>query len=319
MRGAVIGGGLLGLEAAGALVGLGAACTVVEFAPRLMALQVDEGGGEALRRIIEGMGVDVRLGTASESIDADADGRVAGLRLAGDDGAAARSTSSCSPPGVRPRDELAAPAGLATGPRGGVVVDEACRTDDARVWAIGEVACIGGRCLGLVAPGYAMAEVVVDRLLGGDATFPGADLSTKLKLLGVDVASFGDAFATTPGALELVYSDPVAGVYTKIVVTDDARTLLGGVLVGDASAYASLRPMVGAELGGDPALWLLPENAGAERPAGRAAGAGRGLLVQQRDRRRHPRRRDRARAATTWRRSRGARGPARRAGRASRS
>ena len=168
--------------------------------------------------------------------------------------------------GVRPRDELAAPAGLATGPRGGVVVDEACRTDDARVWAIGEVACIGGRCLGLVAPGYAMAEVVVDRLLGGEATFPGADLSTKLKLLGVDVASFGDAFATTPGALELVYSDPVAGVYTKIVVTDDARTLLGGVLVGDASAYASLRPMVGAELGGDPALWLLPENAGAERP-----------------------------------------------------
>ena len=168
--------------------------------------------------------------------------------------------------GVRPRDELAAPAGLATGPRGGVVVDEACRTEDARVWAIGEVACIAGRCLGLVAPGYAMAEVVVDRLLGGEATFPGADLSTKLKLLGVDVASFGDAFATTPGALELVYSDPVAGVYTKIVVTDDARTLLGGVLVGDASAYASLRPMVGAELGGDPALWLLPENAGAERP-----------------------------------------------------
>jgi nitrite reductase (NADH) large subunit len=168
--------------------------------------------------------------------------------------------------GVRPRDELAAPAGLATGPRGGVAVDEACRTGDPRVWAVGEVASIEGRCLGLVAPGYAMAEVVVDRLLGGDATFPGADLSTKLKLLGVDVASFGDAFATTPGALELVYSDPVAGVYTKLVVTDDARTLLGGVLVGDASAYASLRPMVGAELGGDPALWLLPEGAGGERP-----------------------------------------------------
>ena len=267
VRGAVIGGGLLGLEAAGALVGLGASCTVVEYAPRLMTLQVDEGGGEALRRIIEGMGVDVRLGTASESIQADGDGRVAALRLAGDDAADAVPVDVVVfATGVRPRDELAAPAGLATGPRGGVVVDEACRTDDARVWAIGEVACIGGRCLGLVAPGYAMAEVVVDRLLGGEATFPGADLSTKLKLLGVDVASFGDAFATTPGALELVYSDPVAGVYTKIVVTDDARTLLGGVLVGDASAYASLRPMVGAELGGDPALWLLPENAGAERP-----------------------------------------------------
>jgi nitrite reductase (NADH) large subunit len=265
VRGAVVGGGLLGLEAAGALVGLGAATTVVEFAPRLMALQVDDGGGQTLRRIIEGMGVDVRLRSASESIDADADGRVAGLRLADQDDALPVDVVVFAT-GVRPRDELAGPAGLLTGARGGVVVDDACRTEDPRVWAVGEVACIGGRCLGLVAPGYAMAEVVADRLLGGGATFPGADLSTKLKLLGVDVASFGDAFASTPGALELVYSDPVAGVYTKLVVTDDARTLLGGVLVGDASAYASLRPMVGAELGGDPALWLVPEGAGGERP-----------------------------------------------------
>ena len=264
-RGVVVGGGLLGLEAAGALVGLEAHCTVVEFAPRLMALQVDEGGGHALRRIIEGMGVDVRLGAGSESITVDAAGRVAGLRVAGEE------VDLCADvvvfaTGVRPRDELAGPAGLATGPRGGVVVDEGCRTTDPRVSAIGEVACIEGRCLGLVAPGYTMAEVTVDRLLGGDATFPGADLSTKLKLLGVDVASFGDAFATTPGALELVHSDPVSGVYKKLVVTDDARTLLGGILVGDASAYASLRPMVGAELGSDPGLWLLPESAGAERP-----------------------------------------------------
>ena len=106
VRGAVIGGGLLGLEAAGALVGLGAACTVVEFAPRLMALQVDEGGGQALRRIIEGMGVDVRVGTASESIDADADGRVAGLRLAGEPDAVPVDVVVFAT-GVRPRDELA--------------------------------------------------------------------------------------------------------------------------------------------------------------------------------------------------------------------
>ena len=264
-RGVVVGGGLLGLEAAGALVGLDAHCTVVEFAPRLMALQVDEGGGHALRRIIEGMGVDVRVGAGSESISVDAAGRVAGLRVAGDE-ADLPADVVVFATGVRPRDELAGPAGLDTGPRGGVVVDEGCRTADPRVSAIGEVACIEGRCLGLVAPGYTMAEITVDRLLGGDATFPGADLSTKLKLLGVDVASFGDAFATTPGALELVHSDPVSGVYKKLVVTDDARTLLGGILVGDASAYASLRPMVGAELGSDPGLWLLPENAGAERP-----------------------------------------------------
>ena len=164
--------------------------------------------------------------------------------------------------GVRPRDELGRAAGLEIGERGGVVVDEACRTSVPGVWAIGEVACIEGRVWGLVAPGYTMAEIVADRLLGGEATFPGADTSTKLKLLGVDVASFGDAFGATEGALDIVYADPVAGVYKKLVLSDDARTLLGGILVGDASAYSGLRPMVGRELGADPAAFLLPEGPG---------------------------------------------------------
>ena len=271
VRGAVVGGGLLGLEAAGALTSLEVATTVVEFAPRLMALQVDEGGGVALRRIIERMGVEVRTGAASETVEAGPDGAVGALRLSGDPSPLPVDVVVVAT-GVRPRDELAAPAGLAVGPRGGVLVDEGCRTADERVFAVGEVACIEGRCLGLVAPGYSMAEIVVDRLLGGDATFPGADLSTKLKLLGVDVASFGDAFAQSPGALEIVHADPVAGTYKKLVLSDDARVLLGGILVGDASAYASLRPMVGAELGGDPALWLLPEDAGA-RPQTELPGA----------------------------------------------
>ncbi len=164
--------------------------------------------------------------------------------------------------GVRPRDELARAAELEIGERGGVVVDEACRTSVPGVWAIGEVACIEGRVWGLVAPGYTMAEIVADRLLGGEATFPGADTSTKLKLLGVDVASFGDAFGTSEGALDIVYADPIAGVYKKLVLSDDARTLLGGILVGDASAYSGLRPMVGRELGADPAAFLLPEGSG---------------------------------------------------------
>src|SRR5690606_35488398 len=97
--------------------------------------------------------------------------------------------------GVRPRDELAREAGLDMGERGGVLVDDACRTSDPYVSAIGEVACIQGACIGLVAPGYAMAEVAADRLLGGAALFRGADTATKLKPSGVDVASFGDAFA----------------------------------------------------------------------------------------------------------------------------
>ena len=122
---------------------------------------------------------------------------------------------------------------------------------------------------GLVAPGYAMAEVAADRLAGGEAAFITADTATKLKLLGVDVASFGDAFATTADALELVFSDSVEGVYKKLVVTDDGQRLLGGMLVGDASAYASLRPLVGSglPLPDDPAALILP----AGQPAGQGA------------------------------------------------
>jgi len=257
VRGAVIGGGLLGLEAAGALQGLGAHATVIQFADRLMNLQVDEGGGEALKRLIENLGVTVRCNTATQEIKAGKDGSVGSLVFG--DGGEQLVDVVIFATGVRPRDELGAQAGLELGARGGVVVDDTCLTADPAVSAIGEVACIQGSCIGLIAPGNTMAEIAVDRLLGGESTFPGADLATKLKLLGVDVASFGDAFATTPGALEMVYADPVNGVYKKLVLTDDATTLLGGVLVGDASAYASLRPMVGAALPGDPAAWILPE------------------------------------------------------------
>ena len=111
--------------------------------------------------------------------------------------------------GIRPRDALARECDLEVAPRGGVLVDEQCRTADPHVFAIGECAAPGGTMYGLVAPGYAMAEVVVDALLDGPGTFTGADMSTKLKLLGIDVASFGDAFATTDGALELTYADAV--------------------------------------------------------------------------------------------------------------
>ncbi|MGZ4496774.1 MAG: nitrite reductase large subunit NirB, partial [Nocardioides sp.] len=156
--------------------------------------------------------------------------------------------------------------------RGGVLVDEQCRSSDPRVFAVGECAAPGGRMYGLVAPGYAMAEVVVDALLGGAGTFTGADMSTKLKLLGVDVASFGDAFATSQGALELVYADAVAGVYKKLVVSDDGSRLLGGVLVGDASAYGVLRPMVatatnpGIPLPANPEELILPAARGGAGP-----------------------------------------------------
>ncbi|MEU1968122.1 nitrite reductase large subunit NirB [Micromonospora sediminicola] len=263
--GAVIGGGLLGLEAANALRLLGLATSVVEFAPRLMPVQVDEAGGAMLRRYVEELGVTSYLGVATTALRPGPDGTVAALSLA--DGRTVDAELVVVAAGIRPRDELARAAGLPVGPRGGVLVDTACRTADERIWAVGECAAVDGVCHGLVAPGYATAEVVADRLLGGAATFPGADTATKLKLLGVDVASFGDAHGVTPGCLDVTFTDPATRSYAKLVLSDDARTLLGGVLVGDASAYPTLRASVGGPLPAPPLALLAP-----------AGGAGAGAL-----------------------------------------
>ena len=258
--GTVVGGGLLGLEAAGALRGLDVDCTVIQSSDRLMSAQLDLPAGDALRRLIETRGIGVRTGSITTRLDPDPSGQVAGLEFR--DGDYARTDVVVFTVGVRPRDELARSAGLAVEPHGGVKIDEGCLTSDPAISAIGEVASFEGQCVGLVAPGYAMAEVAATHLLGGEAEFGGFDLSTKLKLSGVDVASFGDAFAETPGALDVIYSDPVAGVYKKLVLSDDAKTLLGGILVGDASSYGALRPLIGRPLGGDPAAHLLPEGVG---------------------------------------------------------
>ena len=263
--GAVIGGGLLGLEAANALVSLGLETHVVEMAPRLMPVQLDDAGGANLVRHIEKLGVQVHRGAATEKV-IDEDGRVTGLALGTGDVIDAEVVVFSA--GIRPRDDLARASGLDLAERGGALVDEQCRTSDPNIFAVGECAAPSGRMYGLVAPGYSMAEVVVDHLLGGDGAFTGADMSTKLKLLGVDVASFGDAFAATEGALELVFADAVAGIYKKLVVAVDedgnAARLLGGILVGDASAYGTLRPMVssGMALPDNPEELILPADRG---------------------------------------------------------
>ena len=254
--GVVVGGGLLGLEAANALKKLGMTPHVVEFAPRLMPLQVDEGGGALLARLVTDLGLDVHVGVGTSSITEKPDG--AGLTVELSDGSVIDASLLVFSAGVRPQDQLARDCGLEVAERGGIVVDIGCRTGDPDVYAIGECAAVEGRCYGLVAPGYSTAEVVADRLLGGAAEFPGADMSTKLKLMGVDVASFGDAMAATPGALEVVFSDAPKGTYAKLVVSDDATTLLGGILVGDASAYSLLRPLVGRALPGDPGSLISP-------------------------------------------------------------
>lgn len=262
-RAIVAGGGLLGLEAAGGLAELGADAAIVHSGSWLMSAQLDEGAGRALGRIIAGKGITLHLGVRPAKV-LESSGGVVGVELT--DGRRVDADLVVFAIGISPRDELARAMGLELGPRGGVSIDTACAASVPNVWAIGEVASFEGRCTGLVAPANAMAEVVADRLLGGAAEFTTVDDATKLKLAGVDVASFGDALARTEEALEIVYADPARGLYQKLVMTDDAKTLLGGIFVGDASPYASLRPLLGTELSSEPAAYLSAS--GMEAPAG---------------------------------------------------
>ncbi len=258
--GVVVGGGLLGLEAANALRQFGLSPHIVERAPRLMSQQLDETGAALLNRMIGALGISVHLDVATDAIET----RGGGIRVALSDGSRIDAALVIFAAGVRPRDELARACGLRIADRGGVLTDSSCATADSDVYAIGEVAAIDGRCYGLVGPGYTSAEVVADRLLGGVAEFGAADLSTKLKLLGVDVASFGDAMGSTPDSLEVVVNDAVNQTYAKLVLSDDATTLRGGILVGDATAYGLLAPMVGERLPGDPLTIIAPNRSGTE-------------------------------------------------------
>jgi len=261
--GAVVGGGLLGLEAAKALRDLGLETHVIEFAPRLMALQVDDGGGGMLRRKIEALGVHVHTATNTKEIT---DGTLARHSMRFADGTALETDVIVFSAGIRPRDELARSAGLAVGARGGIVIDDACRTSDPHIYAIGECALWRGRIYGLVAPGYRMAQVAASGIAGASAAvFTGADMSTKLKLLGVDVASIGDAHAASPGALTYSFVDERRQVYKKLVVTEDGSHLLGAVLVGDTNDFGNWLQMMLSRvpLPENPEELILPLRGGA--------------------------------------------------------
>ncbi|MGH8517161.1 MAG: nitrite reductase large subunit NirB, partial [Panacagrimonas sp.] len=240
--GVVIGGGLLGLECAKALKDMGLQTHVVEFAPRLMTVQVDDMGGKLLRRKIEALGVTVHTQKNTlEIVDGAGMGIGGRHRMKFADGSVLETDMIVFSAGIRPRDELARSGALQMGERGGIVIDNDCRTSDPHVYAIGECALWSGKIFGLVAPGYDMARIVATQLKGdAGAQFLGADMSTKLKLLGVDVASIGDAQGATPGSLNYLFSDEVAGHYKKLVVSSDKKTLLGAVLVGEAEDYGSL-------------------------------------------------------------------------------
>ncbi len=255
--GVVVGGGLLGLEAAAALKAAGLETHVVEFAPRLMAVQLDEGGGKLLRRKIEAIGVKVHTQKATNEIVAGTEAR---YRMNFADGSYLETDMILFSAGIRPQDELARKCGIGLGERGGIVVDNNCQTTIKDVYAIGECALWNNRIYGLVAPGYQMAKVAVSHITGGNDQFTGADMSTKLKLLGVDVASVGDAHGNTPGSLSYTYSNDVEEVYKRIIVSADNKKLLGAVLVGDVEAYGTLQSMCvnGMDLPEDPNCLILP-------------------------------------------------------------
>ncbi len=264
--GVVVGGGLLGLECAKALRDLGLETHVVEFAPRLMTVQVDDGGGRVLRSKIEALGVHVHTSRNTVEIT---DGAMARHRMVFADGTHLETDMIVFSAGIRPRDELARQCVLALGPRGGVAVDDHCRTSDRHIYAIGECASWNEQLFGLVAPGYDMARVAARHIAGqADAAFAGADMSTKLKLMGVDVASIGDAQGRTPHSRSYQYIDERKQIYKKIVVSEDGKTLLGAVLVGNADEYGTLLQMAlnGIALPEEPEFLILPSSDGKAKP-----------------------------------------------------
>ncbi|MCL4113889.1 UNVERIFIED_CONTAM: hypothetical protein GTU68_024073 [Idotea baltica] len=233
--GVVVGGGLLGLEAANALRNLGLTTHVVEMAPRLMPQQLDEPASAMLRRWVDELGIETHLGFATDSIEV-GDGQPLGLRSATGDLLEAQLVLFSA--GIRSNHQLAESADLAIGERGGVVVDNNCTTTDPCISAVGEVACHDGRTYGLVAPGYAMARTLASQLSGGTEQFEGADTSTKLKLLGVEVANFG---VEVDHADRVEFNDPINRIHRRVSVVDG--TVVGGVLVGDTSGYEILHAM----------------------------------------------------------------------------
>ncbi|WP_290704557.1 nitrite reductase large subunit NirB [Amphritea sp.] len=235
--GTVVGGGLLGLEAAKALKDLGLETHVVEFAPRLMAVQLDNGGGAMLRQKIEALGVTVHTEKNTQLID---EGEQCFHKMNFADGEVLETDLILFSAGIRPRDELARQCELEVGERGGIVINNYCQTSDPAIYAIGECALWNKQIFGLVAPGNQMAKVTVSHLTNGPDSFTGADMSTKLKLMGVDVASIGDAHSRTPGARNYSFVDEREGIYKKLVVSEDGKTLLGAILVGDAEQYGTL-------------------------------------------------------------------------------
>ncbi|WP_372745130.1 nitrite reductase large subunit NirB [Lutibacter sp.] len=234
-KAAVLGGGLLGLEAAKAVMDMGLEPHVVEFATKLMPRQLDTRGSNVLKNKLETMGISIHLSKATNKILGD--DAITGMEFGEYDKIDVEMLVVSA--GIKPRDELAKTCDLAMGVRGGVIVNNKMQTNDESIFAIGEVALYNNMIYGLVAPGYEMADVAVDQILGKTETLMSADIdmSTKLKLIGVDVASFGEPFMPVEKGYSILFENKTKDLYKRINVSHDGKKLLGGILIGDASDY----------------------------------------------------------------------------------
>jgi nitrite reductase (NADH) large subunit len=264
--GVVVGGGLLGLECAKALRDLGLQTHVVEFAPRLMAVQVDEGGGRILRHKIEALGLHVLTSRSTVKITDGAEHR---HRMVFEDGSYHETDMIVFSAGIRPRDELARQCVLAIGPRGGIASSTTTCAPAITTSTPSASARLERPNLRPGGPrlrhGPRGGTPHCRRRAG---RFAGADMSTKLKLMGVDVASIGDAHGKTPNSRSFHYNDERHQVYKKIVVSEDGKQLLGAVLVGNADEYGTLLQMAlnGIALPDNPEFLILPSSDGKAKP-----------------------------------------------------
>jgi nitrite reductase (NADH) large subunit len=223
----VIGGGLLGLEAAYGLAKAGARVSLLHLMDRLMERQLDHRAALMLQRAVEARGIAVRLQAQTARIAGN--GKVEGVELR--DGTTIAADAVVVAVGIRANAALARTAGIEVGR--GIVVDDHLETNAAGVHAIGECAEHRGCCYGLVEPAYEQAQLLARRLAGERASYPGSVLATNLKVSGVNVFSAGDFLGATAEAEEIVLSDPAAGVYKKLVIAHGR--LVGAVLFGDTA------------------------------------------------------------------------------------
>ncbi|AIM59625.1 nitrite reductase [Cellulophaga lytica] len=262
-KAAVLGGGLLGLEAGKAVMDMGLEPHIVEFAPKLMPRQLDSRSSQVLQLKLESIGLHIHLSKATNQILGDK--FITGMEFGEDDILDVDMLIISA--GIRPRDELGKACGLEIGVRGGIVVNNKMQTSDEYIYAIGEIALYNQMIYGLVAPGYEMASVVVDQIIGNanNIMSESIDMSTKLKLIGVDVASFGNPFMPATKGHSVIFENKTQHLYKRINVSLDGKKLLGGILVGDATDYSVLHQIYlnGMPIPSDPSQLILPAGDGA--------------------------------------------------------